>query len=142
MVKIDKKLSERISKEDFFDYLNKTRERDKVIETVYQCSDRNLDLINFQDWITKPLRVIERNFFSIAEKDLISWYLYEYKEENMKIYKAGPNKEEVIAEILTDDDLWEYLNRDDMECWNIVYPEPKLSEETKKFFNFLDEGAN
>ena len=119
---IKEKLSERISKEDFFKYLDEYRKIDKMIETIYQCSDGNLDLINFNDFLTKPLRIIERNFFSIAEKDLISWYLYEYKEENMKIYKAGTNKEEVIAEILTDDDLWEYLNRDDMECWKIVYP--------------------
>lgn len=119
---IKEKLSERISKKDFFDYLDKSRKVDKMIETIYQCSDGNLDLINFNDFLTKPLRIIERNFFSYIEKDLISWYLWEYKEGDMKIYKAGTNKEEVIAEILTDDDLWEYLNRDDMECWKIVYP--------------------
>lgn len=119
---IKEKLSERISKKDFFDYLDKSRKVDKMIETIYQCSDGNLDLINFNDFLTKPLRIIERNFFSYIEKDLISWYLWEYKEGDMKIYKAGTNKEEVIAEILTDEDLWEYLNKDDMECWKIVYP--------------------
>lgn len=132
---IDKKLSERISKEDFFDYLNESRKIDKMIETIYQCSDGNLDLINFNDYLTKPLRIIERNFFSYIEKDLISWYLWEYKEDSMKIYKADTNKEEIIAEILTDEDLWEYLNRDDMECWKIVYPN---ENEQIKFVNIKE----
>lgn len=117
---IKEKLSEKISKEDFFDYLNKSREIDKMIGTIYQSSKGNLDLINFNDYLTKPLRIIERNFFSYIEKEMISWYLWEYKEGDMKIYK--PNTNEIIAELKNDDDLWEYLNRDDMECWNIVYP--------------------
>ena len=120
MIKIDKKLSERISKEDFFDYLDKSRKVDKMIDAIYQCSDRNLDLINFNDLLTKPFRVIERNFFSPTELDMISWYLWEYDEKMMKIYSSDDRH--VIAEILTDEDLWEYLNRDDAECWRILYP--------------------
>ena len=118
---IKEKLSERISKEDFFDYLDESRKVDKMIDAIYQCSDRNLDLINFNDILTKPFRIIERNFFSNVELDIISWYLWEYKEGDMKIYRSDDR--EVIAELKTDEDLWEYLNRDDMECWKIVYPE-------------------
>ena len=130
---IKEKLSERISKKDFFDYLDKSRKVDKMIETIYQCSDGNFDLINFNDFLTKPLRIIERNFFSYIEKDLISWYLWEYKEGDMKIYRSDDR--EVIAELKTDEDLWEYLNRDDMECWKIVYPEV---DEQVKFVNIKE----
>lgn len=120
MIKIDKKLSERISKEDFFDYLDKSRKVDKMIDAIYQASNGEIDLINFNDTLSKPFRVIERNFFSPTELDMISWYLWEYDEKMMKIYSSDDRH--VIAEILTDEDLWEYLNRDDAECWRILYP--------------------
>lgn len=120
MIKIDKKLSERISKEDFFDYLDKSRKVDKMIDAIYQASNGEIDLINFNDTLSKPFRVIERNFFSPTELDMISWYLWEYDEKMMKIYSSDDRH--VIAEILTDEDLWEYLNRDDVECWKIYYP--------------------
>ena len=139
MIKIDKKLSERISKEDFFDYLNKSRKIDKMIETIYQCSDRNLDLINFNDLLTKPFRIIERNFFSPTELDMISWYLWEYDEKMMKIYSNDDNH--VIAEILTDEDLWEYLNRDNAECWRILYPNQE-SDMNLKTFAEINLGEN
>jgi len=117
---IKEKLSERISKEDFFDYLDKSRKVDKIIDAIYQASNGEIDLINFNDTLTKPFRIIERNFFSATELDLISWYLWEYNEKMMKIYSSDDRH--VIAEILTDEDLWEYLNRDDIECWRILYP--------------------
>ena len=120
MIEIDKKLSERISKEDFFDYLDKSRKVDKMIDAIYQASNGEIDLINFNDTLSKPFRVIERNFFSPTELDMISWYLWEYDEKMMKIYSSDDRH--VIAEILTDEDLWEYLNRDDAECWRILYP--------------------
>ena len=119
MIKIDKKLSERISKEDFFDYLDKSRKVDKMIDAIYQASNGEIDLINFNDTLSKPFRIIERNFFSNVELDMISWYLWEYDEKMMKIYSNDDRH--VIAEILTDEDLWEYLNRDDAECWKIYY---------------------
>lgn len=117
---IKEKLSERISKEDFFDYLDKSRKVDKMIDTIYQASNGEIDLINFNDTLSKPFRIIKRNFFSNVELDLISWYLWEYDEKMMKIYSNDDRH--VIAEILTDEDLWEYLNRDDAECWKIYYP--------------------
>lgn len=117
---IKEKLSERISKEDFFDYLDKSRKIDKMIEAIYQATNGEIDLINFNDTLSKPFRIIERNFFSATELDIISWYLWEYNEKMMKIYSSDDRH--VIAEILTDEDLWEYLNRDDVECWRILYP--------------------
>ena len=117
---IKEKLSERISKEDFFDYLDKSRKIDKMIEAIYQATNGEIDLINFNDTLSKPFRIIERNFFSPTELDIISWYLWEYNEKMMKIYSSDDRH--VIAEILTDEDLWEYLNRDDAECWRILYP--------------------
>lgn len=129
----DKKLSERISKEDFFDYLDKSRKVDKMIEAIYQATNGEIDLINFNDTLTKPFRIIERNFFSNVELDMISWYLWEYDEKMMKIYSNDDRH--VIAEILTDEDLWEYLNRDDIECWKIYYPSTDEEKMNKKSFN-------
>lgn len=129
----DKKLSERISKEDFFDYLDKSRKVDKMIEAIYQATNGEIDLINFNDTLTKPFRIIERNFFSNVELDIISWYLWEYDEKKMKIYSNDDRH--VIAEILTDEDLWEYLNRDDIECWKIYYPSTDEEKMNKKSFN-------
>lgn len=139
MIKIDKKLSERISKEDFFDYLDKSRKVDKMIDAIYQASNGEIDLINFNDTLSKPFRVIERNFFSPTELDMISWYLWEYDEKMMKIYSSDDRH--VIAEILTDEDLWEYLNRDDMECWRILYPN-KESEMNLKTLGEIISGEN
>lgn len=128
----DKKLCERISKEDFFEYLDKSRKIDKMIEAIYQATNGEIDLINFNDTLTKPFRIIERNFFSNVELDMISWYLWEYDEKMMKIYSS--DDKHVIAEILTDEDLWEYLNRDDMECWKIYYPSADEEKEENKSF--------
>lgn len=139
MIKIDKKLSERISKEDFFDYLDKSRKVDKMIDAIYQASNGEIDLINFNDTLSKPFRVIERNFFSPTELDMISWYLWEYDEKMMKIYSSDDRH--VIAEILTDEDLWEYLNRDDTECWRILYPNQE-SEMNLKTFEEIISGEN
>ena len=133
----DKKLSERISKEDFFDYLDKSRKVDKMIEAIYQATDGDIDLINFNDTLTKPFRIIERNFFSNVELDMISWYLWEYDEKMMKIYSNDDRH--VIAEILTDEDLWEYLNRDDMECWKIYYPSTDEEKMDSKSFDEIME---
>ena len=133
----DKKLNERISKEDFFKYLDLSRKVSKCIDSIYDASDKELDLINFNDFLTKPLRIIERNFFSNVELDMISWYLWEYDEKLMKIYSNDDRS--VIAEILTDEDLWEYLNRDDMECWKIYYPSADEEKMDKKSFDEIME---
>lgn len=132
---IKEKLSERIPKEDFFDYLDKSRKVDKLISAIYDASNGEIDLINFNDTLTKPFRVIERNFFSATELDIISWYLWEYKKEDMKIYSS--NDESIIAEILTDEDLWEYLNRDDIECWRILYPNQESEMNLKTFAEII-----
>lgn len=118
MVKIDKKLSERISKEDFFDYLDKLKDRSDMVCKVYETTGKSLDLINFEDYICKPLRIIEKAFFSKIEYDTICWFLYEYNEGKMKIYYKDTN--EVLAEITDNESLWDYLNDDKNKCWKEV----------------------
>lgn len=118
MIKIDKKLSERISKEDFFDYLDKLKDRSDMFRKVYESTGKSLDLINFEDYICEPLRIIEKAFFSKIEYDMISWFLYEYDEGKMKIYDKDTN--EVLAEITDNEALWDYLNDDKNKCWEEV----------------------
>lgn len=125
------KLEKRISKEDFFEYLDKSKERSDMLFNVYKSTGKSLDLINFESYITEPYRILEKHFFSNVELDYIFWYLYEYEEGKMKIYDNGG----LIADIIDNEALWDFLNRDDMECWKIVYPE---ADEQVKFVNIKE----
>jgi len=105
-------LKDKISKEDFVKYIKESQEVSKLVHKVYEASGRTIDIINLEDELTKPFRIIEKNFFNEVELDYINWFLYEYKEGNMKIYKAETNKEVVLAELNTIDDLWNWLNKE------------------------------
>lgn len=109
------KLSERIDKLDFFNYLDKLKERADMCLKIYQASGKSLDVINFEDYICEPLRIIERAFFSKIEYDMIGWYLYEYDKDRMKIYHKETG--EVLADITDNEELWNYLNDDEYKCW-------------------------
>lgn len=113
------KLEKRISKEDFFEYLDKSKERSDMIFNVYKSTGKSLDLINFEDYITEPYRILVKHFFSNVELDYISWYLYEYEEGKMKIY----DNDGLIADIIDNEALWNFLNRDDMKCWESIEKE-------------------
>ena len=81
-----------------------------MIHSIYQSSNGLIDLIEFSDKIIQPYNLLEKIFFTDIERDYIYWFLYEYNEDMMKIYDA--NTLEVIADIKTVNDLWEYLNRE------------------------------
>ena len=80
-------LKDKISKEDFVKYIKESQEVSKLVHKVYEASGRTIDIINLEDELNKPFRIIERNFFTKVELDYISWFLYEYKSGHMKIYK-------------------------------------------------------
>ena len=105
-------LKDKISKEDFVKYIKESQEVSKLVHKVYEASGRTIDIINLEDELTKPFRIIERNFFTKVELDYISWFLYEYKSGHMKIYKAGTDKEVILADLETIDDLWNWLNEE------------------------------
>lgn len=106
-------LKDKISKEDFVKYIEESLKVSKLVHNVYEASNRTVDLINLEEDLTRPFRIIEKNFFTKVELDYISWFLYEYDEGKMKIYKAGTDKEVVLAELNTVDDLWDWLNKED-----------------------------
>ena len=106
-------LKDKISKEDFVKYIKESQEVSKLVHKVYEASGRTIDIINLEDELTKPFRIIERNFFTKVELDYISWFLYEYKSGHMKIYKAGTDKEVILADLETVDDLWNWLNEEE-----------------------------
>ena len=118
-------LKDKISKEDFVKYIKESQEVSKLVHKVYEASGRTIDIINLEDEfqmiqnlheledeLNKPFRIIERNFFTKVELDYISWFLYEYKSGHMKIYKAGTDKEVILADLETIDDLWNWLNEE------------------------------
>ena len=105
-------LKDKISKEDFVKYIKESQEVSKLVHKVYEASGRTIDIINLEDELTKPFRIIERNFFTKVELDYISWFLYEYKSGHMKIYKEGTDKEVILADLETIDDLWNWLNEE------------------------------
>lgn len=106
-------LKDKISKDDFVEYIKRSQEVGKFVHQVYEASNRTIDIISLEDELTKPFRILEKNFFDKIELEYISWFLYEYKEGCMKIWKAGTDKEIVLAELNTADDLWEWLNREE-----------------------------
>lgn len=106
-------LKDKISKEDFVKYIKESQEVSKLVHKVYEASGRTIDIINLEDELTKPFRIIERNFFTKVELDYISWFLYEYKSGHMKIYKEGTDKEVILADLETIDDLWNWLNKEE-----------------------------
>ena len=101
-------LKNKISKEDFFKYMELLRRNRDYIDSVYNCTNRQLDLINLNDSMCEPYQIIVKAFFTPEELDIIGWYMWEYNEGHMKIY----DNDEIIADLKTDEDLWEYLNRD------------------------------
>ena len=103
-------LKDKISKEQFFEYLNGLKENSEMVSAIYNASKRNIDMINYEDEITKPYRIIEKLFFTKEELDYISWYVYEFDADRMKIYDANTHK--VIANLETNEDLWIYLNKE------------------------------
>ena len=105
-------LKDKSSKEDFVKYIKESQEVSKLVHKVYEASGRTIDIINLEDELNKPFRIIERNFFTKVELDYISWFLYEYKSGHMKIYKAGTDKEVILADLETIDDLWNWLNEE------------------------------
>ena len=105
-------LKDKISKEDFVKYIKETLRINKLISNIYESSNRTIDIINLEEELTKPFRIIEKNFFNKIEFDYIGWFLYEYDEGHMKIYKEETNQEVVLAELNTVDDLWDWLNKE------------------------------
>lgn len=101
-----KALEKRIDKREFIKYLEAQRKINKVCLDVYTASHNTLDLANYEDFITEPTHILEKAFFSDIELDYIYWYLYEDVEK--KIYDNDTKS--VIAELNTDEDLWDYLN--------------------------------
>lgn len=106
-------LKDKISKDDFVKYIEQSQEVIKLVHKVYEASGRTIDIINLEDELNKPFRIIERNFFTKVELDYISWFLYEYKSGHMKIYKEGTDKEVILADLETVDDLWNWLNEEE-----------------------------
>lgn len=102
------KLKDKISKNDFFNFINMLNNNYDMTNDIYAASNRTIDLINYDDEINKPYMFIVERFFSEIEWDCITWYVYEYRKGDMKIYDSKNGK--VIADLETDEDLWNYLN--------------------------------
>ena len=89
-------------------YQNKVFNEESVVSSVIDLSPQKINL--YFNESSKAINLLEKIFFTDIERDYIYWFLYEYNEDMMKIYDA--NTHEVIADIKTVNDLWEYLNRE------------------------------
>lgn len=103
-------LKDKISKDDFFNYLKLLRKNASVVNAVYETSNKSIDLINFESDMCEPYMIIVKAFFTESELDIINWYLYEFLENDMKIWDSESGEE--IANLVDDEALWEYLNRE------------------------------
>jgi hypothetical protein len=100
-------LEDRITKDQFLDYLDTYKKNDDLINKLYRTSDGLIDFTNLNDALSKPLRKLEKIIFTPYELDIISWYLYE--DVSKKIYDSKTN--EIIAILDSDEALWNYLNK-------------------------------
>ncbi len=100
-------LKDKMNKEQFLEYLKLLRDRSNFIDDVYNSSRRYIDIIELNDFLTRPYTFIEKLFFSEEEYDIIGWYLWENVDH--KIYNSN---NEVIADLCNDEAVWEYLNQE------------------------------
>jgi hypothetical protein len=101
-------ISDKMSKEEFLEFLEEIRYADKIVDDVYNATGGSLDLLNLTDDLIKPYRKCFSKLFGENDSDMITWYLYEDVEKN--IYEAGTHK--IIDVLDTDEKLWDYLNRE------------------------------
>ena len=99
-------LKDKMSKEQFFEYLKLLRDRSDFIDDVYNSSRRYINIVELNDFLIRPYIFIEKLFFSEEEYDIIGWYLWENVDH--KIYF----NDEIIADLCDDESLWNYLNRE------------------------------
>lgn len=104
------KLKDRISKEQFMEYISKIQRNKKMCSDIYETSDELIDVYELVDRFVQPYKLLEKIVFNDIEREFIDWFIYEYNQDMMKIYNTNTN--EVIADIQTEEDLWEYLNRE------------------------------
>lgn len=108
-------LKDKISKEDFFKFIDGLKRNIEEDYLLYTLTDGSLTLTNFVERVTEPYYIILQNFFTEVELDYIMWYLCEYDEDSMGVYETDENGNEVeIANIVNNESLWEYLNREDI----------------------------
>lgn len=105
-----KALENRISRNSFIDYIQACRNNQELCLKTLESTNGLIDLINYDEYINKPLHILEKALFTDIELDYISWYLYEDVEKTIFDSKTH----EIIFEIKTDGDLWDYLNSEDV----------------------------
>lgn len=103
-------LNTKMNKDQFINYIQKIKEKDKLVSKVYKASNGLIDITNLEDALNEPFHYLESIFFTDIERDIISWYLYEYNKDRMKIWDSKTGEE--IANIIDIEALWEYLNRE------------------------------
>lgn len=93
-----------MNKETFDKIINKLKSHH---ENCIQINLAGIDLINFNEDIYSV--VSELLLFSFGEdaKEIIEWYLYEYREGKMQI--MHPTKEEVMYDLDKDGELWRFV---------------------------------
>ena len=57
-------LKNKISKEDFFKYIELLRRNTRYIESVYNCTNHQLYLINLDDTLCEPYQINDNTFFT------------------------------------------------------------------------------
>ena len=87
----------------------------KIIDNIRYCDDKcnrafqaGVDLINFTGGYHSIIDGLLTSIFDKEKVGILYWYLYEYKEGEMKIYDQKTS--EVLYDFDKEGDLWKYMN--------------------------------
>ena len=101
-----------LTKEEFVKYINSRIKQDNFIQEVNKL-DIGIDLSNSK--LLDPLDTLHNIVFTESQRELIDWWLWDAPDQgrcvkSCNIWDSKTN--EVIATLLTPEDLYDYLNRD------------------------------
>ena len=94
-----------MTKEEFDKIIYKIQDLDKKYDLAFESG---VDLMSFIDGHSFVVEKLFNSICGLEKTDILYWYLYEYREGNMKIYDQKTS--EVLYDFDKEGDLWKYIN--------------------------------
>lgn len=76
-------------------------------ENCFKISSAGVDFISFNDDLYFVISELLKFYFNRDIKEIIDWYLYEYREGEMEI--ICPNEGKVLYDLCKDGELWRFV---------------------------------
>jgi len=94
-----------MTKEQFDEIIYKIQDLDKKYNLAFESG---VDLMSFMDGHSFVVEELFNSIFGLEKTAILYWYLYEYREGQMKIYDHKTSK--VLYDFDKEGDLWKYMN--------------------------------